>query len=103
MTPWLGLDRRAPFGARALYGEHPLDASSGFVALFLPSGNLRDQLLALADPPVETLPTQDADLNLDHIEPARVLGRVMEFQATKDTMGFWRRKGFIESSGSVSG
>ena len=27
----------------------------------------------------------------------------MEFQATKDTMGFWRRKGFIESSGSVCG
>ena len=27
----------------------------------------------------------------------------MEFQATKDTMGFWRRKGFIESSGSVRG
>ena len=33
--------------------------------------------------------------NLDHVEPARVLGRVMEFQSTQDAAGFGWRESFV--------
>jgi hypothetical protein len=36
------------------------------------------QKFAIGDAAVETLATQHADLDLDHVEPAGVLGRVVE-------------------------
>jgi hypothetical protein len=43
-----------------------------------PGGDLGDQKFAIGDAAVETLATQHADLDLDHVEPAGVLGRVVE-------------------------
>ena len=90
-------------GSRAIDSEHPFDTRLGFVALFFPGGDLCDQLLAVTDLPIEALTTQDANLDFHHVEPACVLGRVMEFQAAQHTVSLGRRKSFIESTGSVSG
>ena len=53
----------------------------------------------LAEPPVEALTTQDANLNLDHVEPARVLGCVMgsrpTFAYTNDARPFLDRDAAI--------
>src|SRR5262249_42151393 len=57
----------------SLGGEHPFDASPDGVALSLPGGDLGHDTVALANAPVEALPAQHADLDLDHIEPAGVL------------------------------
>jgi len=55
-------------------GEHPLDAGTFGSALALPCGDLRDETVAFADATVQALATQDPDLDLDHVEPAGVLG-----------------------------
>src|SRR5262252_4626431 len=60
--------------ARRLGVEHPFDPRFGLVALLYPGSDFRDQFLAVADASVETLTAKHADLELDHIQPARVLG-----------------------------
>jgi hypothetical protein len=55
-------------------GEHPVDASAAVVALGLPCGDFGDELFTAIDAPVEALAAQDADLDLDHVQPACVLG-----------------------------
>src|SRR5215472_5982950 len=58
--------------------EHPLDPSLGIVTFLYPDSDLRDQFLALADASIEALTAEDADLHLHHIEPAGVLGCVVD-------------------------
>jgi len=57
----------------------------------------------VCDAAVEALVAQDADFDLDHIEPTRVLGRVMEFDAIQDAMGVCGRKSLVERSGRMGG
>src|SRR5215470_19659497 len=89
-------------GKRALCGEHPFDKSPDLVALSFPGGDLGDQLLSLTDSPAEALAAQHTDLDLHHVEPARVLWRVVELQSAKDATGFRRWEGFVQRSGEVS-
>jgi hypothetical protein len=56
---------------------------------------------ALADATVEALATEDRELDLDHIEPAGVLGRVVKLELLQDTSSFGRREGFVEVLRSV--
>src|SRR3954451_11237084 len=65
----------AQLGPSALSVEHPLDAGLGRVALSLPGVDLGDKPLAFADASVQALAAQHADLDIDHVEPAGVLGR----------------------------
>ena len=60
--------------ARLLGIEHPFDPRPGLVALLYPGSDFRDQFLAVADASIETLTAKHADLELDHIQPARVPG-----------------------------
>lgn len=42
----------------------------------------------MVDTSIQALAVEDADLDLDHVEPTGVLGRVVEFQTAQDAAGF---------------
>jgi hypothetical protein len=58
--------------------------SATFGSTPLPGVNLGFGQVAVVDTAVKTLSAHDADLDLGHIEPARVAGRVVEFQTSQD-------------------
>ena len=60
-----------------------------------------DEALRIVDSAVQALAAQHADLDLDHVEPAGVLGGVVELQAAQNAPGFGGRKGLIEGTGRV--
>ena len=45
--------------------------------------------------------TEDAEFDFGNIEPAAVLGRVMEFEALCQTAGFLRGERLVEGGGCV--
>jgi hypothetical protein len=90
-----------PYGSLLGWAEHPFDAGSGGVSLALPCGDFADEALGAVDPAVEALAAQDADFDLDHIEPTSVLGRVVELDAAQDASGLGGRKGLIEGACGV--
>jgi hypothetical protein len=47
------------------------------------------------------LADQDADLDLQHVQPAGVLGNVVEFQSAQHPSGFVGREGLIERAGRM--
>ena len=70
----------AHFGSGFLACEHPIDFGAALVSLLLPGGDLAFELFPAFDPPVQTLAAEHADLDLHHVQPAGVLGGVVEFQ-----------------------
>src|ERR1700758_23804 len=82
--------------AGALCSEHPFDASAASISLSFPLGDFGFEDFAVVDASVEALGAQDADLDLDHVEPRGMLGRVMELQAAQDAMRLGRGEGFVE-------
>src|SRR6476469_9233946 len=68
------------FGAGFFGCKHPVDAGAFGISSFLPGGGFGDEPGVAVDASIETLAGQDADLDLDHVEPACVLGDVMEPQ-----------------------
>ena len=68
------------FGAGFFGCEHPVDAGAFGIAPLLPCGGFCDKPHIAFDTPVEALAGQDADLDLDRVEPACVLRDVMELQ-----------------------
>src|SRR5215207_1736327 len=76
---WSGIGA-AHFGASLLDREHPFQVCAGAIALALPGGDLALEFLAVVDAPVQALALEHADLDLDHVEPTRVLGGVVELQ-----------------------
>ena len=67
----------------------------------LPGSNLGFELLLGGDAPVEALAAQDRKLDFDHVEPAGVLGGVVEFQASQNASGFGGRECLVEGGGGV--
>ena len=92
MTLWMCGIGAAHFGAGFVGCEHPFDACASGVALLFPCGDFADEALWVVDSTVQALAAQDADLDLDHVEPAGVLGGVVELQAAQNAPGFGGRK-----------
>src|SRR5437763_2822143 len=44
---------------------------------------------------------KNADLDLGHVQPTAVFGRIMELDALQDAPRFWRREGFIQGRSGV--
>jgi hypothetical protein len=67
--------------ARALsvVNIHFMRGAAG-IALALPGCDLGDDALFVVDSPIQTLASQYADLGFGRVEPAGVLGRVVELQ-----------------------
>ena len=74
--------------ACALDGKHPVDTSALAIAPPLPVRDLGHEHRFVGDSAVEALPDHDPDFDLDHVEPAGVLGRVVEFEAAQDSPRF---------------
>jgi hypothetical protein len=60
-----------------------LDASAVGIAPFLPGGGLGDEAGETVDAPIEALAGENADLDLDHVQPAGVLWDVVELQSAQ--------------------
>jgi Hsp70 protein len=74
---------------------------AGGVSLSCPCGDFADEALGIVDSAVQTLAAEHADLDLDHVEPAGVLGSVVELQAAQNSPGFGGRECLIEGAGRV--
>jgi hypothetical protein len=63
---------------RILPGEAPFDGAPLLVALALPRVDFGAQSLFTGNAPIQALATEDPNLDLCHVQPTRVLGRVVE-------------------------
>ena len=95
---WIGA---AEFGPGLLGRKHPVDSGALGVAAFFPGCGLSDETSMAVDPSVEALLREDADFDLDHVEPAGVLWRVMEFETAEQAASFVGRECLIECAGLV--
>ena len=66
------------------------------VAVLLPGGDFRGELLLVGDAAVEALGREDGEFGLGHVEPASVLGRVMPLEAFDEAARFGGREGFVK-------
>jgi hypothetical protein len=64
--------------------EPPPHLDGAFVAVRLPGRHFPPQLLGRADPAAQALPAQHAQLDLRHVEPTAVLGRMVDLQPFGD-------------------
>ena len=88
--------------ARAVDGEEPLDArlvsGCGVAPTLRPLGSERR---LRRDAAVEALLDHHADLDLDHVEPAGVLRRVVKLEPAEDATGLAGCERLVERSGRV--
>ena len=73
------------------------------VSLRLPDVDLGNEAIAAFDAAIETLAFEHADLDLNHVEPAGVLGGVVELEPPEHAARFGRREGGVESGGGMGG
>ena len=62
-----------------------------------PGGDFAAQSLGVIDPAIQALASQDADFDLDHVEPTCVLWGVVELEPSQDPPGFGRRECLIQA------
>jgi len=67
----------------------------------LPCGDFADEARGVVDSAIQTLAAEHPDLDLGHVEPAGMLGGVMELQASQNSPGFGGRECLIEGAGRV--
>ena len=72
---------------RILTSECPLDGSLRDVTSLLPRVNLALQKISVFNTSIQALTAENADLNLRHVQPTRMLGRVVEAHATQQLAG----------------
>src|SRR3989442_7421132 len=78
-----------------------MDLGFPLIACCLPSGDLLPNLGDCVDAAVQTLTVHYADLDLGHVQPTGVLGRVMKFQFLQDAPSLIRRKGLVQTRSRV--
>ncbi len=77
------------------HGELPLDAVGARIALGNVGGHLGLEGRFVGDTPVQARLGEHGEFHFSHIEPASMLGRVVDFQAFGDGPGLFGWKGFI--------
>jgi hypothetical protein len=83
--------------ARVVDCEAPLDRDSVLVAPCLPSSGLTGESVSVRNSVSQALAGEDAELNLRHVEPTGVFGRVVKLQPAQEPPGFSGREGFVEA------
>src|SRR5512132_2922520 len=78
--------------AGILGGEPPVHAAASRVAGRLPRGDLPREGHLVGQPPVQALPGQHTQLDLGHVQPAAVLGCVVQLQPVGQPLGLRRRE-----------
>ena len=76
--------------------EAPCDFHPGLVPRVLPRLDLGRQRRGVGDAPVQALPGQHAQLQLGHVQPRRVLRRVMKFQSRRQPPRLLRRERLVQ-------
>src|SRR3972149_3954328 len=86
--------------------ESPIYLACAGIPALLPRADLLMEGRLVGDPSVQTLPTQNTQFDLGHIEPTAVLGRVVNLQlvgkaprrrgAVSGPLGLGWRKRFIQ-------
>ena len=89
------------FDARVRRAELPVHRANLLVAMILPALNLPTEVLDSGDIVGQALPCQDTQFDLGNIEPTRMLGGVVDFQAVDEGFCLLRRKYLVERSGRV--
>ena len=74
----------------------PVDLVFALVALHLPRVDLVTQRVKVRDSARQALAGKHTELDLGHVEPAAVLGGVMERQAAQETVRLLGREGLVE-------
>jgi hypothetical protein len=70
------------FSIRILPSERPSDAPSLGIAFALPGSNLASGRRSVPQSATETLAGQDTNLDFRHVQSTRMLGRVVEHDAS---------------------
>ena len=70
-----------------LSSEIPLDGSILGVACLLPCSHFGFQKFSITNAPIQTLPTENANLDLSHVQPTRVLWGVVELNTAQELLG----------------
>jgi hypothetical protein len=67
-----------------LTSELPFDPALLCVSSFLPGVDLGLQQLSTGDASIQTLPAEDADFDFRHVQPTRMLGRVVKMHSAQE-------------------
>jgi hypothetical protein len=81
--------------------KSPFHSSAGCISGLHQRFYLLAHALSIRQPPVQTLAGQDGEFYLRHIQPTRVLRRVMKLHLPRQPSGFLRREGLIPRSGRM--
>ncbi len=73
-----------------------MDIRLPIVPVVLPRGDVALHGFKIGDSPIQALPVQGAKLDLRHVEPTAMLGRVMNFDAFCQPPSLLRFKHLIE-------
>src|SRR6185503_954167 len=82
--------------ARIDGSESPIYGCLGFIALILNRFDLSLESCFISDPPLQTLPTEDAQFDLRHIQPASVLWCVVKLQSFEYSSCHFRGERLVE-------
>ncbi len=81
--------------------ELPVEDANALVALPLPLLGLPTEFRDGRNIVSQALACQDTKFNLGNVEPTRMFGGVVDFQAVDQGIGLFRRKHFVEGGRSV--
>ena len=90
-------------GAGILGVEPPVDGGLGNVAFRNQGQDFPLQRRFIAESPPETGAGQHSELDLRHVQPTPVLGRLEELQPPCNPTGIWRWEGFVQRHRAVGG
>lgn len=80
-----------------LAGEHPINAASFGIALALPAIDFAPRGYPIHQSSPKALAIQDANFDLGHVQPARMLRRVMKLHASQQSARGRRTKYLVEA------
>src|SRR5438270_11244243 len=79
----------------------PGDGAALSIALGLQGNDALAQVLHALHATRQTATSKDTDLDLGHIQPTAMLGRIMKLHPLQNPSRFWRREGFIQGRRGV--
>src|SRR6266487_54482 len=82
-------------------GKAPMDAAVMRIALSRQGHNVLPEVIEALDAFGQTPPLKNADLDLGHIQPTAMLGRVMHLQSLPDALRFLRWERLVEAGRRV--
>src|SRR3990170_6004696 len=85
------------FSIRILAGERPINAASFGIALALPAIDFAPRGRPVHQSSPKTLTIQDADFDLRHVQPARMLGRVVKLHPSQQRASGGRTEHLLEA------